>query len=138
MASIMNRIRFISYHKDLMARVEKATAPALQKAALLVEARAKKKLSVGAPRWEGPRGGRHMTPSTPPNPPHLRTGSLKSSVASAPSGQTYIIGPTERYGKVHEQGGEWGGRHYPARPFMWPSLVEVRTEFAPLFKAILK
>ena len=81
---------------------------------------------------------KHGTPSTPPAPPHQQSSALNRSIqfADTPEG-TVIVGPTEKYGKVHEYGGEFGGRHYPARPFMQPALTIARPRFQRHFKGII-
>ena len=44
-----------------------------------------------------------------------------------------LTGVTAFYGAIHEKGGEFGGRHYQARPFMVPALRRCEAKFAAIF-----
>lgn len=71
--------------------------------------------------------------SAPGSPPHVRTGNLRNSITFAPTSKgTVVVGPTRMawYGAVHE----FGGRHHPRRPFMWPALLEAVKKFPQKFK----
>lgn len=128
----------------VLAAVKKATIPSLWKCGLLVEAEAKKILSVsgkvGKKKKKGNKTDRGI-PSTPPDPPHLQTGDLRKAIFTGQdewTGRVYV-GPTRqvKYGKVHEFGGEFGGRNFPRRAFMHPALENVQSQF-PKFFASLK
>lgn len=70
--------------------------------------------------------GKRGVPSTPPAPPHRQTGTLSNSVThAATTGLDVVIGPTVKYGKVHEKG---------LRPFMAPALEKVKSQFAKYFQ----
>lgn len=125
--------------KGVAQAVMQATNQPIGKAALLVERRMKKKLRVGGFVGLTSGGRNKYAPSNPPKAPHLRTGNLMGSVSSARTDRgTYIVGPGRSawYGRIHETGGEFGGRKYPARPFARPSLDETWPAFPSLFKSI--
>lgn len=111
--------------KGLLEAVSRASVEPLSKAALLVESEAKTSMRTG--------GGTARTPSKEGTPPNVQTGNLRASIQSArlPNGN-YVVGPTRTafYGKIHE----FGTRRFPARPFMRPALLKMRTRFAKLFK----
>lgn len=100
----------------------------------LVEGEAKRLMKKGG-RRKTKKGKWRGIPSTPPNPPHVQQGILRSSITHAltPEGSV-IVGPTRIawYGRLHE----FGGRHHPMRPFMHPALANARSKFADKFKEI--
>ena len=136
----------------------KMNAPALKRAmargsedpilkgAILVQRAAQRLVSKGARRWKLPNGEVRYKGSKPGEPPMLRTGELRASIMHAVTpvrgglGASAVIGPTKR----QEDGGsvgktlEFGTRTLAKRPFMRPSLGEVRGEFPKLFKGMLK
>lgn len=96
---------------------------ALEEVGKEVEATAKKLLSVG--------GGSEHEPSPPGAPPHTQSGALKDSVDSAlTEDHTEVIGPTQKYGVVHE----FGSRLHPQRPFMRPALRKVQGNLSQFFE----
>ena len=115
---------------ELKAAVAKASIAPLDKAAMLVEADAKASMKEG--------GGSSHAPSKAPAPPHVQTGNLRSSITWAADGKTRVIGPTTVawYGRIHEFGGVYGGKTFPARPFMRPALRRMRQKFAALFRGL--
>ena len=123
--------------EQVKARVKKATVKPLAKCAAIVEAAAKRKLSKGGkkrlPTKFGDKKAQFETEtSAPGDPPHLQTGNLRSSIASAPTQEgTYVVGPTAAawYGQVHE----FGGKNHPKRPFMRPALIESSEKFPQQF-----
>lgn len=129
--------------KALLKRLERAEIAPLRKAALLVEREAKTSMRKGG-RSKGPRGGKSRKASTPPAPPHVQSGIGRGSISTAfvrrPDGSmTALVGPTNvafYMGHIHERGGEFGGRNYPARPFMAPALANVQNQFPALFRSI--
>jgi len=104
----------------------------LDKAALMIERKAKILLSIG--------GGSAKTPSSPPRPPHLQTGNLRASIAweAGRKGRlkSRLIGPRKSafYGKIHE----FGLAGYPKRVFMATALRNTRSRILPLFKGFFK
>ena len=151
--------------EEVKARVDKAKIGALQKCALLVEREAKQSLSAGGKGLGTAHFGDSKVPevytsSAPGEPPFLRTGNLRASIASAPtSAGTYVVGPqkTAWYGRVHEWGAYitvtgkmaaylfyafgwrlWhkigGTIHIPPRPFMRPALWRTAEKFPAQFK----
>jgi len=90
-----------------------------------VEKEAKELLSKG-----GGSAGEH---SPPGEPPYVQTGALRSSVTWATDDENVIVGPTEKYGAVHE----FGSRTHPQRPFMRPALIHVRRKMSDFFEGIL-
>lgn len=123
--------------KGVAEAIRSACVAPLDKAAALVEAEAKTSMKAG--------GGAAHTPSTPPDPPHVQTGTLRASISWAPiaGGKSRIVGPTTQawYGRIHEFGGwftrKGGGKaYYPRRAFMHPALKRVREKCAKLFKGL--
>jgi len=129
------KMRFKVYEREAAAAVREATIDPLNKAGLLVEADAKRSMKKGG-RYTGPRGGKGQTPSAPGTPPHRQSGTLISSVTHGfdKRSVTMLVGATAPYGKVHEKGGEWGGRNYPRRAFMRPALNRMMSRFRSLFR----
>ena len=117
--------------------VAEASRRALLRAGAEVESAAKRSMKAGG-RSTGPRGGKVRTPSDPPNPPHVQTGNLRASITHAQlDNGNVVVGPPESlapYGKIHEHGGEFGGRNYPARPFMTPALLSKVSAILSVFK----
>jgi len=105
--------------------VKKNSPKRLLKCAALVKRDAMRSMKKG--------GGKKHTPSAVGVPPHAQLGNLRSSIQHALTGITAIVGPTEKYGAVHE----FGSRTHPQRPFMRPALLRTRTEFADQFKDLI-
>jgi len=110
----------------IKAAVKKPSQKAAVRCALLVEREAKRLLGKKAKRV----GKSGYEPSVAPQPPAVRTAALKNSIQTAATKDGAIVGPTERYGKVHE----FGGRHHPKRPFMRPALRNAMKKFPKEFK----
>jgi len=120
------------------------------KAALLVEREAKASMKKGGVRAVGERkrgaGGRFLkmararVVAPAGEPPYVQRGALRASITHAKDGWSYVVGATEPYAKVHEQDGipggwaEFGGRRYPARPFMRPALERVARNLPQLWR----
>jgi phage gpG-like protein len=82
---------------------------------------------------------RISVPSDPGNPPNVQTGNLKSSISTAQlENGNVVVGPTAKYGGLHEFGGTVKGRKYPKRPFMFPAWRRVQKKIMKLFKDCLK
>ena len=119
---------------ELKRAVVKASMEPMMKAGALVEGDAKRSMRQG--------GGASRTPSAPGTPPNAQLGDLKKSITHARDGNTVIVGPTERYGQIHEQAGmagdwaEFGGRNYPKRAFMMPALGRMARKFAKLWASL--
>ena len=75
-------------------------------------------------------GGSARTPSPVGSPPNVQEGILRSSIqwAATALGITWVVGPTEIYGKFHEF-----SEDFP-RQFMWPAVIAARRKFVALFK----
>lgn len=119
--------RFISYARSVHNAVERASLKPLLQCGARVERAAKTSMRAG--------GGVQRTPSAPGTPPHVQTGVLRSSIATAEASiLEVVIGPTEHawYGRIHEH----GGRHHPKRPFMRPALRKAQREFPREFKGL--
>ena len=133
--------------------VQKASVYPAVKAALLVEREAKasmgrggkmrmtkRELNVARSFGMKVRSTKWREPSAPGQPPNVQTGELKNSIHHARDGDGAVAGATAPYGKVHEQDGipggwaEFGGRRYPARPFMRPALERVARNFPQLWR----
>jgi len=113
------------YRRLVLRKVAQAALDPLMECGLLVEREAKRSMRSG--------GGKTHEPSPPGTPPHVQTGALRSSVATAPVGlKTVIVGSIEWYGRVHE----YGGRFHPKRPFMRPALLRVMSKFASKFRGL--
>ena len=125
----------------LKSMILKSEVAPVRRCALLVERAAKISMRKGGRSRVGLKSGKA---STPPDPPNVQTGNLRNSITFAiipirrgiTQGVSAIVGPTRTawYGKIHEYGGEFGGRNYPARPFMRPALARVQSEFANEFR----
>lgn len=132
--------------KEMLARLKKRTVAPLREAAFLVEREAKTSMEKGGRVKVGPRGGKKVRiPSPPGTPPHVQSGIGRNSIRSAfifglgDTPMTAVVGPTNvafYMGHIHERGGEFGGRRYPARPFMVPALRRVQGNFPELFREI--
>lgn len=131
--------------KQILKAVKQASIRPKEECALMVERVAKESMKEGGrvPYVRKPKGARGKTikrglPSRPGTPPHVQTGILKGSIRTAQLdlaslGEVFIVGPSSppaSYGAVHE----FGGRHHPPRPFMWPALVRVAPQYPGLFK----
>jgi len=137
--------------KGVVKAVRQAQVKPLFDAGLLVERSAKESMNIGAGRKvyvtgytrktgeKGQKRRRKKTiwePSKPGEVPRVRHGTLRSSIATAPTDrETVVVGPTSPpapYG----QHLEFGTRKMAARPFMRPALMRVKTAFAPLWKSL--
>lgn len=122
----MGSVRVDWYGHRVKEAVARATPERLRRCALLVERDAKESMRRG--------GGRKGTPSPPGTPPHVQSNALRSGIASAPEdANAYVVGPTERYGQVHE----YGGRLHPQRPFMRPALQRMQDQFPREFEGLI-
>jgi len=102
----------------------------------MVEREAKMSMKAGGALGRiGPRGGYIREPSAPGTPPHVQLGALRASITHATThrGETNapveIVGPTAKYGAVHE----FGSRTHPKRPFMRPALQRIAPQIKRLF-----
>lgn len=129
---ITAKLKGIKIHDKLvMAAVKNALIAPLDKCALMVERAAKTSMKKGGALGRvGPRGGYKRVPSAPGTPPHVQTGALRASIAWARDGISRVIGPTEKYGELHE----FGSRTHPQRPFMRSALNAAKGRFAALFR----
>lgn len=156
----------VTLNTDQLARaLQKGSTAALHKAALLIEAEAKELLSKGGKHFTGsasPYNSQNKvayTPSDPGQPPHLISGNLRASVKVEKTevGNSFRIGPSAIYGRIHEFGGmilvtkkmrNWLGMnlglwksvgshvYIPKRPFMHPALDRCISKFPKLFENI--
>jgi len=131
------RVKDIRIRSERIARRVKAKiGDPLTAAANDVEREAKASMVEG-----GRRAGRKSGVASPPGmPPHRQTGDLAASVTHAKAGpMSAIAGPTNEawYGKIHEFGGEYGGRNYPERPFMRPALQRTQRKMIRHFRMFL-
>jgi len=140
------RIRGIQVHRGaVIAAVRGASIAPVRKAAMMVEREAKASMKAGgrgkARRQKGT--GKFLAglryPSPPGTPPHVQTGALRASITWAlvgglATGVSAVVGPTVKYGAVHE----YGGKHTPKRPFMRPALLRVRNRMPQLFRGVLR
>jgi len=134
--------------KGVLNAVRQAQVKPLFQAGLLVERSAKENMEGGGrkigkmktvtlksgKRVRRPRPGKEFEASKPGDPPNIRTGVLRASIATAPTKQdTVVVGPSSPpapYG----QHLEFGTRNMKARPFMQPALMRTRKRFARLWK----
>ena len=124
-------LRYFDKSDQLLRKSDVETKKRVVQIAEIVRVKAVDSLNVSAPTGDDGQ----LVGSTPPKPPHTRTGALKNSVQYElkNEGFTAIIGPSISYGKVHE----FGGRNHPARPFMRPALRSVRFKFPELFRGLI-
>lgn len=104
------------YKNKMRQAAARGRDQALPKFAAAVERSAKTSMKSG--------GGRAGIPSPPGTPPHVQTGALRASISFARDDVSYVVGPTERYGRKHE----FGIPPYPQRAFMRPALQRVINE----------
>jgi len=132
--------------KGVVNAVKQAQVKPMFKAGLLVERSAKDSMEGGGTKRKAKRRSRTekgksrfkqiriFTASKEGDPPHIRTGNLRASIATAPtSSGSVVVGPTSppaSYG----QHLEFGTRNMVARPFMQPALMRTRSKFAPLWR----
>ncbi len=92
---------------EVMNKAKRGVRVRLRRCALIVEREAKQLLSRG--------GGATGSASKAGSPPHVRSGALRSSVGFAimPGGVKAIVGPTVKYGKIHEYGTRGKGGRLP-------------------------
>lgn len=137
----------------VLSAVRDAGMGSLMEAGLLVEREAKQSMKGGGTwgskqvtvelksgkRVRRPRKARVFLPSEAGEPPHVRTGVLRSSIATAPTRRfTVVVGPQSppaHYGQYLEFGTRSG--RLKKRPFMRPALMRARTRFASLWKNLL-
>jgi HK97 gp10 family phage protein len=138
------KLKLTLYESEVKQAIAEAVIDPLRKCAMAVEAEAKRSMKKGG-RIRGVRGRvlRHGVPSAPGEPPHVQTGTLRASIQHAPfktlmGTETYIVGPgrVAWYGRIHEYGYQFGGRKWPARPFMRPALATAQQKFPNLFRAL--
>lgn len=130
-----------------------AARPGLRECAALVEGEAKRSMKGGRMRVEykfkkkkdgSARSRLVSTPSPPGTPPNVQSGNLRSMISSNVTMKKVnwvgIAGPTREapYGAIHEDGGEFGGRTYPARPFMMPALRKKSQSFPGIIARAMK
>lgn len=128
------------YSKRVLKAVRQAKVGPLEKWGALVEREAKLSMKQGG-RSTGPKGGKVMTPSTPPEPPNVQTGTLRNSITHAATDEgTVLVGPTRiaPYGAVHETGGEFETKAgktvvFPQRAFMVPARDNTKGQAQKLF-----
>jgi len=124
---IVDANRTIAGVEKYVQKMDAAIAREVKVAGLAVEKKAKLKLTESGRHKKGTK-----TPSIPPAPPAIITGTLRRSITTSSPKRvgfgTYKveIGPTAVYGRVQELGG--GPRNLPARPYMAPALREAFPE----------
>lgn len=104
--------------RQILGRVEGATAEGVQRAGFEVQREAQRLLALTSHAPGTP------TPSAPGEPPSLISGALRRSITVEPpehtsEGWSIRVGPTIVYGRVQELGG--GPSNLPARPYMRPA-----------------
>lgn len=118
----------------ISARQVRFTGVATGKALHLVERETKKNLN----RTTHKRG--EPTASMPGDPPALVSGDLRRSVqveGPAPTGPISWegwVGPTIKYGRIQELGGDTGRSTLPARPYVSPTLADCMPEIATIYR----
>ena len=89
----------------IMRPTRRVTPQILGQSGAMVERQAKQLVSIG--------GGSLKRPSAPGQPPHTQSGILRSSIGFAVESNQAIIGPVEKYGKIHEYGTMGAGGRLP-------------------------
>lgn len=140
-----------------LGKVNKAGIAPVKRFALRVKTEAQRsmlkggkfthKITRGKNKGKISKGGR---PSEPGRPPNVQIGNLRGSITHAlfptfTGGVSALVGPTRMawYGKLHEQDGkpggsqEFGGRNFPARPFMLPALRRIQHQFPGEYRNML-
>jgi len=129
---IRAKVHFKIHPKLVMRAVQHASVDPLVKCGAIVEAKAKQSMRHG--------GGQDREPSSPPEPPNVQTGNLRSKIHHGYDRlrDVVVVGPllSAAYGRIHEFGLRFGGRSYPIRAFMRPALERARRDFPKYFKAI--
>lgn len=114
-----------SDRRKMGRKVKNASDQKLARIAAAIERAAKVSMKAG--------GGSLREPSPPGTPPHVQTGTLRSSITFARAGRLrYIVGPTfiAKYGEKHE----FGKEGLPPRPFMRPAAAKVFSSIEGKFK----
>jgi phage gpG-like protein len=124
-------IRFVWQLQALQRAAERGTRAALLRAGNRVEQEAKYLMRIG--------GGTRREGSPPGTPPYSRSNALRGSIFTAETPErTVIVGPTEKYGAIHEFGltvrRRTGVARYPKRPFMSLALKHVLRFFPEEFR----
>lgn len=146
---IKGKVNIKMFPNDVVSAFKDASLPRMLKAGAIVERQAKLSMNVGGrtkkpagrdARGKFTKGAIIQTPSDPGQPPNVQTGNLRNSITHAPTRRgTVIVGPGARiasYGKIHEKGGQYGGRNYPARPFMRPAMNNSRRDIRRVMKGL--
>jgi len=139
--------------KGVRKAVKEASVKPIYKAAASVRTEAIRSMKGG--RKAPSKGAKpEPVPSVAPAPPHRQTSVLANSIQIEMDGTTARIGPTVKYGRIHEFGGlipvtakmrgyllyafGWSVKadaiHMPARPYMRPALARAKVKFAKLFR----
>ena len=105
----------------------------------------KRKYKADGRTWTAPyrkwrREAKRRPPSPPGTPPYTYTGTIRRAVLYAfdVSRQVTVIGPAHSVirtvAALHEAGGTFHGRRYPARPFRQAALDKAKTRLVKLWE----
>lgn len=120
--------------RQILGRVERATADAALRAGYEVQREAQRLLALSSHPPGTP------TPSAPGQPPSLVTGALRRSITVEPpvqhaDGWSIDVGPRIVYGRIQELGGQAGnGATLPPRPYMAPAWATLPDKVRDIFE----
>lgn len=116
---MLGRPQYQVYDKGIKLALDQAVTKQLQVIGAKIERKAKLSMRVG--------GGEKREPSEPGTPPHVQTGTLRSSIGYAVimkvTGPALLVGWGTKawYGAIHE----YGSKIHPERPFIKPAADSV-------------
>ena len=127
------------FNKSFFDKLDKYKDQKVHKVALIAQDSVKQSMQhdsrAGARTLSGGRvraGSGHLSygrPSPPGTPPGIYTGTLKKSITTKKiEDGRYRVGTNVKYAKMHEYGGLYGNRYYPARPFLRPVYLRLITK----------
>lgn len=120
--------------RQILGRVERATADAALRAGYEVQREAQRLLALTSHPPGTP------TPSAPGSPPSLVSGALRRSITVEPpvqhgDGWSIDVGPRIVYGRIQELGGSSNGSNYlPPRPYMAPAWATLPDKVRDIFE----
>lgn len=103
-------------------------------ATVFLEAEVKDAIKIQGPKKTKGVSGKFQRASRPGEPPRLRTGNLRNSIANEVTGLTGRVGTNLKYGKSLEL----GTRHMAPRPYLRATLRKFSRKIASILSRPLK
>ena len=108
------------YGKEVTFRIKRGMERNLTQAAIFLQGKVKESMSQGGPTATNP----DAASSSPGEPPHVRTGRLRNSIAYEVDKLTARVGTNVKYAPYLE----FGTSRIAARPYLRPGLYNNRKE----------